>query len=167
MNTKTLPLLTWYSLSDKELPPCNEVVLVWIGGLNALSQENGYVLTAYCDKDLRWWKNQHSDPSPLEHVTYWAYFNKPRPARKSRSSKKDGLTLVKCKDLVKGRTYWLTGDYWPYGGKPVKVTNFFPAKEEWPGTRGQGATIKTDDGTLMAIHPRAGLFAEDPCFSQT
>lgn len=89
-----------------------------------------------------------------------------KSARKPQSTQIDECKLIECKDLKKGRLYWLTGEYWPHGGKPVTLKKFFPAKEQWSGERGQGAIVKTNDGTLISIGPRDSLFAEDPCFIQ-
>lgn len=69
--------------------------------------------------------------------------------------------LVAGKDLLKGVTYYLTGDFWPHGGTPVQLKRRFIAKDEWPGTRGEGVILQSDNGVLFLLHPKAFLFAKD------
>ena len=70
--------------------------------------------------------------------------------------------FVRCDEIKKGRTYYLTFDFWPNGGKPVRLRRMFPAKDEWPGTRGNGAILVGDDGMIFVLHPKAVVFAEPP-----
>lgn len=71
--------------------------------------------------------------------------------------------LVQGKDLVKGHTYYLTNNFWPDGGKPVRVKRWIPAREEWRGERGMAAIVKGDDDKEYIIHPRIDeLFTQDP-----
>ncbi len=71
--------------------------------------------------------------------------------------------LVQGKDLVKGRTYYLTNMFWPDVGKAVRVKRWIPAREEWRGEKGMVAIVKGEDWKEYAIHPRHDeLFAQDP-----
>jgi hypothetical protein len=64
------------------------------------------------------------------------------------------LKLVQGKDLIKGRTYYLTNMFWPDGGKPVQVERWILAREQWPGERGMAAIVKDGDGKGYLVHPR-------------
>lgn len=67
--------------------------------------------------------------------------------------------LVEGKDIRKGVDYFLTGDFWPYANLKVRLKRRFVAKDEWPGARGNGALVESDDGKLFVIHPKNVVFA--------
>lgn len=69
---------------------------------------------------------------------------------------------VPTPELKKGEEYALTGDFYPDGGSLVKLVKFYPAKETWPGTRGQAALVRSEDRSEFHIHPAAYLFREKP-----
>ncbi len=72
------------------------------------------------------------------------------------------LDKVPVADLVKGREYVLTGDFWPHGGSLVKLHKRVPAKATWPGTRGDAVIVRDDDKSEFILHPRAFLFVRKP-----
>lgn len=68
------------------------------------------------------------------------------------------LKKVLTKDLKKGETYYLTYDYTPYGGIPVKYVRTLKA----PHFRKGNAEVRSTFGVEFEVHKNAWLFAEDP-----
>ena len=62
--------------------------------------------------------------------------------------------------LVKNIDYYLTFDFYGYGGKKVKLVKRVHAKDAWPGQgeRGLATVVKDDDGNVFYIHRQSYLF---------
>ncbi len=73
--------------------------------------------------------------------------------------------FVCCKDLVKNRTYYLTGLFWYHKGQSVKLIKHFPANKAFAGCRGKAALVVAEDGTKFNIHPKSELFATKPSWA--
>ena len=74
----------------------------------------------------------------------------------------NGLEFVGCDEIKAGVTYYLTADFYPHGGTAVALRKFFPAKDEWPKTKGFGAIMQSENGMLFVIHPKGVVFASNP-----
>jgi hypothetical protein len=162
---KPLPM-AWNSLPGK-MPPAGREVLVQIDGHRGPAWGNRYALVAYCDQEGNWWEERHPSTEPLAGVIGWAYFDGPQPPTKAAPVKKSPKTdkepmLIEGKDLVKGVTYYLTGMWWPDGGKPVKLKKWVRACELMKGAGGKAAIVKGEDGEEYGIMPRESLFIQDP-----
>lgn len=64
------------------------------------------------------------------------------------------------KDFARGVQYYLTYDFYPYGGKPVKLSRF----EKRGGSRFECAVFKDESGNQFAVPKSNGvyLYSEDP-----
>lgn len=70
---------------------------------------------------------------------------------------------VNATDLVKGKRYYLTYDFYPFGGSCVVFKKRVPAKEIWPGSRlkGMATFVELEDGSEeFVLHPSAWIFDE-------
>jgi hypothetical protein len=160
---KPLPM-AWNSLPGK-MPPAGREVLVQIDGHRGPAWGNRYALVAYCDQEGNWWEERHPSTEPLAGVIGWAYFDGPQPPTKAAPVKKSPKTdkepmLIEGKDLVKGVTYYLTGMWWPDGGKPVKLKKWVRACELMKGAGGgsrdrqrRGWRRVWDHATRISVHP--------------
>lgn len=71
---------------------------------------------------------------------------------------------VMAPDLVKNVDYYLTFDFYGFGGKKVKLWKRIPSKDAWPGLgiRGIAPVVKDAEGNIFIIHPKAYLFKNKP-----
>ena len=69
---------------------------------------------------------------------------------------------VMAADLKPRTDYYLTFDFWPHGGSKVRMTKRVPAKEVWPGQRGNAAILRDSGGREFCLHPKAWLFDSPP-----
>lgn len=75
----------------------------------------------------------------------------------------DDIARVPVKDLKKGVTYYITYDYWPHGGSPVKLVRHATEKELLGKGRRLCAEVRgVRSGVLFHLMPGSWLFAEDP-----
>lgn len=73
------------------------------------------------------------------------------------------IARVPVKDLKKGVTYYITYDYWPHGGSPVKLVRHATEKELFGKGRRLCAEVReVRSGTPFYLMPDSWLFAEEP-----
>jgi hypothetical protein len=68
------------------------------------------------------------------------------------------LKIVLTKDLKKGETYWLNGEYTNYVGKPVKYVRSVKAPYFCKGN----VEVKDADGREFVVTKNSWLYGEDP-----
>lgn len=72
------------------------------------------------------------------------------------------MNTTGVKDLKKGITYYLTYDFWGFGGTPVKLRRLYPARVFFPGRRGIAAEVVDAEGAIFLLGPGAWLFDDQP-----
>ena len=71
--------------------------------------------------------------------------------------------LIASKDLIKGQTYYLTGEHQPHIGEAVRLKNRVKASLMDKGKRGFGAIVQsTATGETYYVGPKGFLFSEAP-----
>ena len=73
---------------------------------------------------------------------------------------------INTPDLKPKQDYYLTYDFWPNGGKRVRLVGTKPAKDFGSRARGECAIVRDDEGQEYAVGPHAYLFSTPPTSSQ-
>lgn len=68
------------------------------------------------------------------------------------------LKITLTKDLKKGETYWLNGEYTNYAGQPVKYVRSVKAPHFCKGD----VEVRNAQGVEFVVTKNSWLYAEDP-----
>lgn len=68
------------------------------------------------------------------------------------------LKKTLTKDLKKGETYWLNGEYTFYAGQPVKYVRTLKA----PASHKDCVEVRHSNGVEFVVTKNSWLYAEDP-----
>lgn len=68
------------------------------------------------------------------------------------------LKITLTKDLKKGETYWLNGEYTNYTGQPVKYVRSVKAPHFCKGN----VEVRNAQGVEFVVHKNSWLYGEDP-----
>jgi hypothetical protein len=72
------------------------------------------------------------------------------------------LNRIPVSSLKKNTTYYLTYDFWPYGGTAVKFIGFIRSKLG-DNSSAKFARLKSEDGGIFLVRYNTWLYTAVPC----